>query len=405
MPHRHYGWLLMVRVCQCKCGKAARNYYTKADYYLDRQELAGRWGGSACRLLNLPEGEEVSKQPFDLLTDNRHPLTGEKLTVRQKDKRTSGYDINFHCSKSVSILYSLTSDPDILGAFQWAVGQTMRAMEAHMKTRVRTDGQCFDRLVGNMAWATFIHLTARPVLGIPDPHLHAHCFCFNAVFDPVEDRWKAGQFREIKQQAPQFQALFRNLFAGRLSQRGYSVVWKGDDFEIEGFSPALIQKFSRRTQLIESEAARLGIVSDTLKDSLGAKTREKKQPDATMTDLRRVWWLRLTDGERDEVARAELHKRRPWPGDRRRHGHDDPPVIDRQGDDTHDEWQGQRIAAHERDHAEFDRNRRAAGPRAAPATRWAGSIGDGRRARPQPLAARMAPPTSPPQQRSNGYGR
>ena len=76
-----------------------------------------------------------------------------------------------------------------------------------MKTRVRKGGKCFDRLVGNMAWATFVHLTARPLLGMPDPHLHAHCFCFNAVFDREEQRWKAGQFREIKQQAPRFQAL------------------------------------------------------------------------------------------------------------------------------------------------------------------------------------------------------
>jgi conjugative relaxase-like TrwC/TraI family protein len=125
----------MVRVCQCKCGKAARNYYTRGDYYLDRQELAGRWGGSACPLLGLPEGEEVGKQPFDLLTDNRHPITGERLTVRQKDNRTSGYDINFHVSKSVSILYAMTGDDDILAAFRWAVGQTMRSMEARIGYR------------------------------------------------------------------------------------------------------------------------------------------------------------------------------------------------------------------------------------------------------------------------------
>jgi len=395
----------MLRVCQCKCGKAARNYFTKADYYLDRQELAGRWGGSACRLLGLPEGGEVGKKPFDLLTDNRHPVTGEKLTVRQKAERTSGYDINFHCPKSVSLLYGLTSDPDILAAFQWAVRQAMRSMEAHMKTRVRTNGQCFDRLVGNMAWASFVHLTARPVLGMPDPHLHAHCFGFNAVFDPVEDRWKAGQFREIKQQAPRFQALFRSLFAGRLARDGYDIEWKGDDFEIAGFSPALLRKFSRRTQLIESEADRLGIVSDQLKDTLGAKTREKKQTDATMTDLRRLWWLRLTDEERDQLARAELHKRRPWPGDKRQRRHDLVEAISQpEGDDTHSElWQRQRIAAHERSRAEYNRHRQTP-------TQRAGLGGATRRPiRPfsPPVAAHKTPLPSAAstQHRSNGHGR
>ena len=387
----------MVRVCQCKCGKAARNYYTRGDYYRDRQELAGHWGGSACGLLGLPEGEEVSKRPFDLLTGNRHPLTGETLTVRQKDKRTSGYDINFHCPKSISLLYAMTSDPDILAAFRWAVGHTLHSMEARMKTRVRTGGQCFDRLVGNMAWATFVHLTARPILGMPDPHLHAHAFCFNAVFDPVEERWKAGQFREIKQEAPRFQALFRSLFAARLSGVGYDVQWKGDDFEIAGFSPALLRKFSRRTQLIESEAVRLGIFSDKLKDSLGVKTREKKQSDATMPELRQGWYQRMTDGERLEVARAELHKRRPWPADFKRMqasradgqavGIERQPLL-------HDRvMQRQRLAV-------YDRARTAAPVRPAPPPKRYAVTAPQRPVNPaRPLPAHLA------SQRSGDYGR
>ncbi len=396
----------MVRVCQCKCGKHARNYYTRADYYLDRQELAGRWGGSAIGKLGLREGDEVARQPFDLLCENRHPLTGERLTVRMKDNRTPGYDINFHVSKSVSILYALTQDSDILAAFRWAVDQTMHAMEARMRTRVRIGGQCSDRLTGNMGWAVFIHLTARPVEGIPDPHLHAHCFCFNAVFDPEEQRWKAGQFREIKQQAPRYQALFRQLLAARLGELGYGIAWRGEDFEIAGIDRALIDKFSLRHHLIEAEAQRRGILSDALKDQLGAQTREPKRPDLSMAELRRLWWQRLSDEEREQVARAELRKRRPWPGDeRRRHdrdGDDRRHPLNGRADDLHDQlWQRQRLAAHERSRDDHERWRRASGQRTAPA--WS------RRARPAlPLAGRqrLAPPPVPsPQQRSNGYAR
>ncbi|MBV8401005.1 MAG: relaxase domain-containing protein, partial [Acetobacteraceae bacterium] len=71
-----------------------------------------------------------------------------------------------------------------------------------------------------------------------------------------------------------------------LISTGYDVEWKGEDFEIAGFSPALLRKFSRRTQLIESEAARRGILSNVLKDHLGAQTRESKWLDATMPQLR-----------------------------------------------------------------------------------------------------------------------
>jgi conjugative relaxase-like TrwC/TraI family protein len=294
----------MVRVCQCKSGKAARNYFRQADYYLDRQELAGIWGGAACGMLGLPEGGQVSQRPFSLLCENRHPLTGDKLTVRLKAERTAGYDINFHCPKSVSLLYALTDDTAILEAFRWAVGQTMHSMEARMKTRVRKGRQCFDRVAGNMGWATFVHLTARPILGVPDPHLHAHCFGFNAVFDPVEHRWKAGQFREIKQEAPRFQALFRSMLARRLAESGYTVAWKGDSFEIDGLSAGLLRKFSRRTEHIEHVAESLGITSDRVKDQLGAMTREKKQNDATMPQLRELWRRRLTNDERHMIAQA-----------------------------------------------------------------------------------------------------
>ena len=96
-----------------------------------------------------------------------------------------------------------------------AVDETMREMEAEMKTRIRTGGQDTDRTTGNMVWAEFIHTTSRPVDGMPDPQLHAHVFVFNTTWDEEERRWKAGQFRELKRDAPYFQAAFRVRLAGQ----------------------------------------------------------------------------------------------------------------------------------------------------------------------------------------------
>ena len=79
--------------------------------------------------------------------------------------------------KSVSLLYAMSGDQDILEAFRAAVDETMREIETEMKTRVRKDGQNDDRTTGNMVWAEFIHTTSRPVDGMPDPQLHAHVFC------------------------------------------------------------------------------------------------------------------------------------------------------------------------------------------------------------------------------------
>ena len=71
-----------------------------------------------------------------------------------------------------------------------------------------------------MVWAEFIHPTSAPVDGIPDPQLHLHAFVFNTTWDGEESRWKAGQFRELKRDAPYFQAAFRVRLANRLQDLG-----------------------------------------------------------------------------------------------------------------------------------------------------------------------------------------
>src|SRR6202041_2565819 len=105
-----------------------------------------------------------------------------------------GYDFTFSVPKSVSLLYALTQDKPILEAFRGAVDETMQDIEAEMKTRVRKAGRDENRTTGNAVWAEFIHTTSRPVEGVPDPQLHAHCFVFNCTMDNAsgEQRWKAG---------------------------------------------------------------------------------------------------------------------------------------------------------------------------------------------------------------------
>jgi conjugative relaxase-like TrwC/TraI family protein len=68
-----------------------------------------------------------------------------------------------------------------MDAFRESVRQTMNELEADVGTRVRKRGKDEDRTTGNMVWGEFIHTTARPVDGVPDPYLHAHCFVFNTT--------------------------------------------------------------------------------------------------------------------------------------------------------------------------------------------------------------------------------
>src|SRR6202521_3449362 len=297
--------LCMIRITQQNSASGAKRYYATADYYSEGQEIIGSWGGKGASRLGL-EGM-VDKFSFERLCDNLDPRTGKPLTVRTRTERRVGYDFTFSVPKSVSLLYAMSGDQDILDAFRASVDETMREIEAEMKTRVRMGGKDEDRVTGNMAWAEFIHTTSRPVDGLPDPQLHAHVFAFNTTWDEEERRWKAGQFREVKRDAPYFQAAFRVRLANRLQDLGFGVERKRDDFEIAGIPKDVLKRFSRRTALIEQVAAEKGITDPDRKAELGAETRENKGKALSWEQLRKEWDSRLTDRER--TALAVVHRR------------------------------------------------------------------------------------------------
>jgi conjugative relaxase-like TrwC/TraI family protein len=278
---------------------AAKGYYTEGlsrqDYYSEGQEITGSWGGIGAGKLGL--SGQVDQSSFASLCENLHPGTGKQLTPRSRLDRRVGYDFNFHCPKSVSLLHALTGDPRIVQSFRAAVDETMRDIEGRMNTRVRRGGERGDRRTGNITWAEFIHFTSRPVEGVPDPHLHAHCFVFNATFDQQEQRWKAGEFAEIKNALEYHEAAFHLNLSNRLRAQGYSIERRGKNWEIAGISPEIISKFSRRSAQVEALAKARGITDAKLKDQLGAKTRQKKSKSLSISKLRAEWQGRISSGE------------------------------------------------------------------------------------------------------------
>ncbi len=278
----------------------AKEYFaqslSKEDYYTEGQEVRGEWQGIGAEKLGL--SGPVNQAAFDALCENRKPGTDERLTQRTKDNRIVGYDFNFHCPKSVSVAYEFTRDERILEAFKSAVTQTMREIETESKTRVRQNGADENRVTGNLVWAEFVHFTARPVNGLPDPHLHAHCYVFNTTWDKTEQKWKAGQFRDLKADAPYFEAAFHARFAKQLVDMGYGIERTAKGWELAGLPQRVLDEFSQRREQVEQKAKELGITSAKEKDGLAALTRERKQKQFTKSELRELWDKRISTDER-----------------------------------------------------------------------------------------------------------
>jgi conjugative relaxase-like TrwC/TraI family protein len=298
----------MIRMIQSSSAAHAKAYFsdalTKSDYYLNDQELRGSMNGLLANRLGL-EGE-ATKETFFALCENINPLTGEPMTPRTKDDRTTGYDINFHCPKSVSVLHALAKDDHLLKAFQESVHQTMLDIERDSKTRIRKKGQYDDRDTGELLWANFIHQTARPVDGsLPDPHLHAHCFVFNATWDDNEQQIKAGQFRDIKRDMPYYQSRFHKRLSDILIDLGYQVRQTDTSFEVKNVPQNVIELFSKRTDEIGRVAKEKGITDVKELSELGARTRSKKQKGHSMDELKTAWRQQIQELGSDEQGAGQ----------------------------------------------------------------------------------------------------
>jgi len=297
----------MLRINVNKSATAAKKYYSEKyysegksvqSYYSEKDETIGIWGGKAAIKLGLDN--DINKNDFASLCDNQFPNNNEQLTERKNVERRVGYDFTFNAPKSISLAYTFGSEEDkkqILEAFRQSVKDTMTEVETGMQTRVRIKGQNENRDTGNIVYGEFVHFTSRPVDSVPDPHLHAHCFVFNATFDETEQKWKAGEFGQIKKDAPYYEAVFHANLANKLQEAGYSIERTEKGFEIKGISRETIEKFSLRTEEIEHLANEKNITDKKQKSGLGARTRESKRKSISEDEQQKNWQERLTRGE------------------------------------------------------------------------------------------------------------
>jgi len=94
----------------------------------------------------------------------------------------------------------------------------------------------------------FTHDTSRAL----DPHLHTHCIVFNATFDAVENRWKALQNYEMLRARKFAENTYYHELARKLRSFGYGIRNQArGDFQIEGVSDEICERFSKRHTQID----------------------------------------------------------------------------------------------------------------------------------------------------------
>ena len=295
--------------------KNAEEYFEEhlavGDYYDEGHRVAGEWFGLGAQRLGLVG--KVHAEDFLRLCENQHPSSGETLTQRLNTTRTVGgenapnrrifFDFTFSPPKSVSIAGFLGKDERILEAHNRAVRLALREFEAFTAARVRVGGAQSDRLTGNFAAALFTHDTSRTL----DPHLHTHCIVFNATFDAVENRWKALQNHELLRARKFAENAYYHELTRALRGFGYRIRNRvRGDFEVEGVSEQLCERFSKRHTQIDEALAKLlaekpelaSANFQALRAQLATAERSRKQKDLSRAELLTLWEAQLSEAER-----------------------------------------------------------------------------------------------------------
>jgi conjugative relaxase-like TrwC/TraI family protein len=247
---------------------AAENYYAKDDYYsqdletqktLSPETEASHWAGQGAIALGL--SGVIEPEQFKALLHGKD-LQGNSLLAKSphaNQTHRAATDFTFSAPKSVSIAAFIQRDQRVIVAHDQAVEVALSVLEErYAQTRIRTDEGRQRVKTGNITAAVFRHETSRE----QEPQLHSHCVVINTT-QLVDGSWRGlGNEQAIAHQKL-LGEIYQNELAFQLRQQGYEIEHCGTgQFELKGYSQALMNVFSTRTQQIEMYLEKLQNMSD-----------------------------------------------------------------------------------------------------------------------------------------------
>lgn len=260
------------------------------DYLSEDGRAELMWYGAGAERLGL-RGRCLPSE-FENLCRRQHPVTGKKLTVR--DRGAEGrvcYFGQISPPKDVSLACLVGGDQRIRGWWDEAVRETLKEIEAVTATRVRKNGADEDRVTGNMVAAVVTHETSRAL----DPQLHTHVSILNVTFDAVENRWKSVQPSGFYRHQAFFREVCYNRLAAKLRGAGYELEpARKIGFNIKGVPAELRAQFSQRREQIMREAESVGATSQDAMQTIAGRNRDAKV-NVTAADLRTRWQAQAGD--------------------------------------------------------------------------------------------------------------
>jgi conjugative relaxase-like TrwC/TraI family protein len=282
-----------------------REHLSTGDYYTEGKHVAGAWFGAGAARLKLHG--DVGLEDFLKLCRNANPVTGELLTQRMKVNRRVFYDFTLSPPKSVSIVALVAGDKRVERAHERATISALRELEKFAAARVRKNGASNYRNTGNIVGAVFRHDASRAL----DPHLHCHCILFNATYDNTERQWKALETYEMLQAAKFAENVYYHELARQLMRLGYQFQNnQRGDFEINGVSPKLIERFSKRhseidketRKLLEQEPDKRGQNLKEIRERVAHDRRARKIKDIGRKRLAELWSKQITNEDKTAFA-------------------------------------------------------------------------------------------------------
>jgi conjugative relaxase-like TrwC/TraI family protein len=249
---------LMIRVTtiHASSASASARYYTK--YLSDAPgEEPGQWSGHQADEFGL--SGTVETEALERLLSGRNPVSGtqlgyplidRKLANGRAIKAVAGFDATFSAPKSVSVLWALTGDRNLLEAHDVAVAAALTHLERFgSTTRIRHDGSRLHPDTNGLTFAVFRQTTSRA----DDPQIHTHAV-ISAKVRTADGRWLALDAHYLKWYQRMLGGLYQSVLRNEVSHRfGYD--WApivNGQAEIAGFPEELRAVFSKRGEEVEA---------------------------------------------------------------------------------------------------------------------------------------------------------